>query len=325
MQFIMASNQNKQQGSFKQLNIILLAVIVLMGFYGCKQTVADGETETLVRSDVSITHPIGKDVAIYNDYQGVTQFTQHLQIRAQATGIVLKNFVLTGAKINAKQSLFVIISREAALIHSSTKIGGEYQMADTVFSFSSGVIDQVLVQQGDFVQEGDLLATVVSETSMRIVVSIPLEENNSNIRNTDCDIVLPNGNVISGLIGAPLPIANSSEQTSQYLVKPESALGLTENMHVKVRVKSRNILNGVFVPRTSVYSNEELTRFWLLKVNADSMALKVSVVVGEVSDSLIEIIEPTLNLSDNIILKGGYGLRDSALVNIIYSNGYEKK
>ena len=58
------------------------------------------------------------------------------------------------------------------------------KVADTVFAFSPGIVDQVTVQPGDFVQEGDLLATCVSQQSMRVVVSIPLEEDVTHFQNT---------------------------------------------------------------------------------------------------------------------------------------------
>ncbi len=322
----MASKQLVKHNCLKGILTIFWATGFVLGLDSCNQSTADDDPETIVRSDVIVTQPIEKNVSIYKEFQGVTQFTQHLQIRAKSTGIILKSIVWAGKKIQANQPLFIVKSREATILNSSApndKI--LYQMADTVLSFSPGIIDRVLVQQGDFVQEGDLLATSVSEESMRIVVSVPLEENTSVIQNKLFTIVLPDGRYVKGTIGASLPIANNVDQTNQFLVYPESGQGLSENIHVRVKVKKLDIKNGIFVPKSSVYSNEELTKHWVLKVVHDSIAIKVSVNTGVEIDFLVQITNGSLHLTDYVIFKGGYGLPDSAYVNVIHSDENAKK
>ncbi len=311
-----------QQGTITILGLTSL----VLGLNSCTHSSAGNDPVTIVQSDVMVTQPIVKDVTIYKEFQGITLFTRHLQIRAQSTGIISKCFILTGEKIQTGQPLFILKSREATILNSSSRDDKILsQMADTVLSFSSGIIDQVRVQQGDFVQEGDILATSVSEESMRIVVSVPLEENTSVIQNKRCLIILPDGRCINGTSGAFLPIANNNDQTIRFLVYPGSGQGLSENIHVRVKVKNQDIKNGIFVPKSSVYSNEELTKHWVLKVFHDSVAVKVPVYTGVEIDSLIQVTNESLQLTDHVIFKGGYGLPDSAYINVIQSNSDAKK
>jgi len=310
------------------MNLKNFAIITVLTsvIFACNQSQQTEEAETIIHSDVMVTQPIEKDTSVFAEYQGVTQFTQHLQVRAQSTGIISKSLVSIGLRIEKNKPLFVIKSREASILNSSVHQDNVLiNMADTAFSFSSGIIDQVLVQQGDFVQEGDLLASCVVENSMRILVSVPLEENITTFQNKTCSIVLPDGRNIKGIVGASMPVANINDQTNQFLVNPLSEYSLSENMHVRVQIKKQDIKNGIFVPKTSVYSNEELTHQWILKVINDSIAVKVSVTTGIEIDTLIQVAHSPFLLSDKIIFKGGYGLPDSALVKIIKAIENEKE
>ncbi len=297
--------------------IIMPGIIFFMFLAACNQS-QETDEDTIVRSDVMVIYPVEKDTSVFKEYQGITQFTEHLQIRALSTGIISKSLVSVSSRIENNKPLFVIKSREASILSASTPQNSILSgMADTVFSFSSGIIDQVLVQQGDYVQEGDLLATCVKENSMRILVSVPLEENITNFHNKSCEIILPDNKILQGTIGASLPVVNINNQTNQFLVNPVSVNGLAENMYVVVRIKKQSVKNGMFIPKSSVYSNEELTDHWVCLVTQDTIVKTIPVNTGIEIDTLIQIINSPLHFNDQIIYKGGYGLSDSALVNII--------
>lgn len=321
----MASKQLKKEDLAFKVTKALIAYGIIIGLFACGHSHNKTESETTSYPNVSVIHPIQQDFSIYKEFQGTTQFTQHLQIKAQSTGIIVKSFIAIGNKVKTGQPLFVIKSREATLLSSIVEGEKLSQMADTIVSFSSGIIDQILVQQGDFVQQGDILATSVSKEFMRIVVSVPLEENTIKYQNKPCLILLPDGVKIKGKVGTSLPVANNNDQTNQILVYPETGDELPENVHVRVKIKERDIKNGIFIPNNAVYSNEELTKLWVFKVVHDSIALKTPVKAGVQTDSLVQLIFSNLNLSDTLILNGGYGLPDSARVNIIHRSQYEKE
>ena len=321
----MVSNLLVNDNSFTLLRNSVWGIVIGVSIIACSRS-ARSESEVVNHSDVYIIHPVKKDTSVFQDFQGITQFTQHLQIRAQSTGIVAKSFIAVSHRIEIKKPLFIIKSREAALLNSVSGSDNILsKVADTVFAFSPGIVDQVTVQPGDFVQEGDLLATCVSQQSMRVVVSIPLEEDVTHFQNTVCSILFPDGKILKGTIGAGLPVASNNDQTNQFLVYPESVYGLSENIHVRVRVKKLDIEGGIFVPKSSVYTNEELTKYWILKVVHDSIAVKVPVMPGIDLDSLVQLKNNTVRLTDAIVLKGGYALPDSSIVNVLQPGEYGKK
>ncbi len=277
-------------------------------------------TEIIPKSDVQIIHPIINDADVTVDFQGTTRYIQTIQIRAHVTGIISKSFISISDKVSAEQAMFVIKPREATLIESlPVENKFLHSATDTVISFTSGIINQVNVQPGDYVQEGDLLATCVDNQSLRVIVFIPLEMDISELKNKECKVIFPNGKSIIGLIGASLPAANDDDQTNAYLVKLANSQNISENVHVKVNVSMDKVSKGLFVPASAVYSNEELTRHWVLKVANDTLAIRMPIEEGLKKDSQVQIIGKGIDVSDRIVYKGGYALTDSALINIVSS------
>jgi len=78
------------------------------------------------------------------------------------------------------------------------------------------------------------------------------------------------------------------------------------------------------VPESAVLGNEEQTSFWVLKLKNDSICIKVPVEKGLEIDSLIQLINSGLQLNDRVISEGGYGLPDSAKVQVINLNSEQK-
>jgi len=306
-----------RKGFFLSDRLIKFVIISILVFPACNHVREDGN-EIVPHSEVMITQPVKKDTSVFSEYQGITHFMQHVQIRSQLAGIISKSMVSVSSAIKKDDPLFVIKSREASILSESIPQNAVLsRIADTIVSFSSGIIDQVLVQEGDFVQEGDLLATCVSEHSMRILISVPVEENLTEFQNKSCIIQLPDGRDLPGTVGPGLPVASVSDQTKQFIIYPATGAGISENIHVRVCLKKQDIINGMFVPKNSVYSNEELTNHWVFKIIHDTIARKVEVNTGLEVDSFIQITDSSLHYTDHIIFKGGYGLSDSALVNII--------
>jgi multidrug efflux pump subunit AcrA (membrane-fusion protein) len=290
------------------------AVIFLL-FIACKSNTDEGEGEIKPRSDVMVTNPVIKNATIIEEFQGVTRYIQTIEIKAHFSGIVTKVNCKLSDKISTNQALFEIKPREASVLEKTNKGNRLLQTSgDTVFAFSSGIVNQINVQPGDFVQEGDLLATCVEQNSLRVVVYIPLEKDITKIQNQSCKVLFPNGKEISGTIGASLPSANETDQTSAFLVQLKGITTPAENIHVKIKVDAGKIDKGMFVPKSAVYSNEEQSRFWILKIQNDSLAIQVPIEKGIIGDSLVQILNSEIKSSDRIVFKGGYGLSDSALV-----------
>jgi len=64
-------------------------------------------------------------------------------------------------------------------------------------------------------------------------------------------------------------------------------------------------------------TNETQSEFWIMRIDASDMAVKIPVKKGIENDSIVEIISPQLNGKDLIISEGAYGLPDSTVITII--------
>jgi hypothetical protein len=289
--------------------------------FACKSNNSSKEEETIAKSDVSIVHPVILDADITSEFQGITQYLQKTQVHSKITGIVTKCYVSASDRIAVGQPLFMIKPREAGVLEPiSSQINNLKINSDTVHSSSSGSIQELNVQPGDFVQEGDLLATIIDLQSLKIVAYVPVEKGISEILNRACTIQFPDGKKISGIIDRSLPSANETDQTRAFLIKPQENISASENIHVTIKVSTGKVSKGIFLPAKAVFANEELSQFWVMKVINDSIAVKIPVQKGVVNDTLVQIVNAGLDTSDRIISTGGYALSDSALVNIVPSN-----
>lgn len=302
------------------ISVSKISVCSILLLCGCQLQNQQDETVIKPHSDVTVVSPVVKDAAIIKEFQGITRYIQRIEIRAHVTGIISKVNVTLAERISPGKMLFEIKPRETSLLES-TRLASDFirSAADTVFAFSTGIVNQINVQQGDFVQEGDLLASCLDRQSLRIIVSVPLETDVAEIDDKPCTIIFPDGKLMTGIIGSSLPVANETDQTSEFLIKPDIYYPVPENIRVKVRVKTGILQNGIFLPSEAVYGNEEQSRFWIYKISNDSMVIRVSVVKGITADSMLQILGTGIGLNDMYVLDGGYGLPDSALINIISS------
>jgi hypothetical protein len=70
-------------------------------------------------------------------------------------------------------------------------------------------------------------------------------------------------------------------------------------------------------------SDETESNFWVMHLINDSTAVRVNIVKGIEANSSIEILSPKFSAGDKILLTGGYGLPDTALVEIEKQKGNE--
>jgi multidrug efflux pump subunit AcrA (membrane-fusion protein) len=182
-----------------------------------------------------------------------------------------------------------------------------------VISNATGVITAINVLQGDYVSEGDILATASEPTSLIVVVNVPYENHQFAKEGSACELVLPDGKVIKTVITGMMPSVESASQSQSYFIRlPDQSL--PENLNVIVRIPYKRSDNALCVVTSSVQTDELQKDFWVMKVVNDSLALRVPVQTGLHNDSLTEIISKNISLSDKVISRGGYGLTDSTVV-----------
>jgi Flp pilus assembly CpaF family ATPase len=112
---------------------------------------------------------------------------------------------------------------------------------------------------------------------------------------------------------------DSVSQTERVTVKVISGHSIPENLIAKARILKAARANATSVPKAAVLTDETQSSFWIMKMQSDSIAVKVLVRKGMETANKIEIISPMLTIQDRILISGNYGLEDTAHVKIIKS------
>jgi len=303
----------------RQLSIIkyLIASCIPIAFQGCGSNAGEPEKQELAKTPVTFTsinvEPISENI----EFNAVSVSKKNI-VRANTAGIINKVEISVGDNVTAGQLVFAIKTKEASALEKSTINDSSllFQGLIKVKAPKTGTIGTIAHQKGDYVQEGDELATISEQNSLMFLLQVPFELRQYVYLNKSCSIVLPDNTIVNGVISSNLPVMDAQSQTENYLVKPSGIEKLPENLVARVRITKNTKTNAVVLPKQAILSNEIQSEFWVMKLVNDSTAVKVPVKKGiEVADK-IEILEPAFEKTDRILLTGNYGLADTALVSI---------
>lgn len=301
-----------------QFTICLLTMMLILT-PSCNQATSNSEEEMKVITPVTVTPAMFKSVTSTVDLPAVTTFMNKSIIRATTTGIIDKISITQGDYVSVDQILFSIRTREAMALSNSMRNDSSltFKGIIVIASPKDGVINSVAYQKGDFVQEGDELASVSEQNSLVFILDVPFEFDRFVERNRHCTVVLPDNRHISGTITGKLPEMNMETQTVRYIIKPSETGHLPGNLIASVSLIRSTNDKAVVLPKNAVLSDETQTEFWVMKLLNDSTAIKVIVTKGFENNEEVEITDPIFLPSDRILLSGNYGLPDTARIAII--------
>lgn len=300
-------------------------VIILswpLALLSCKQAAKEPATEQpeAVQTPVTVTGISTAPMLEYIELNASSAFLQKNYIKANANGYLQSNFTQPGQYVNRGQLLFTIKTKEAQ------SIGNAVNQLDSSFKFSgtnaikagdNGFITQLNHQAGDYVQDGDQLAVISDMSSFAFLLDLPYELKPFMQNKKTVELVLPDGEKLTGTVAAALPSVDQASQTQSIVIKVNAAHPIPENLVAKVRILKTMKNNTVSLPKASVLTNETQTSFWIMKMIDSSTAVKVDVTKGLETGDRIEILSPPLSVKDRILLSGNYGLPDTAKVKII--------
>ncbi len=239
-------------------------------------------------------------------------------VKANINGYIQSSVVKLGESVGKGNTLFVLKTKEAE------SLGNTINKLDPSFKFSglnyiksqvSGFVSKLSHQTGDYVQDGEQLLEMVDKNSFGFLMNLPYEYNQLITKKQTVIINLPDGRIIPGVVSQVMPALDSITQTQKILIKVAAKYNLPENLIATVSVV-KNTSSKVSVPKESVLSDDGQQEFWVMKLTNDSTAVKIPIKKGIETDQRIEVLSPTLKLSDKILLKGNYGLADTALVRL---------
>jgi len=302
---------------FKGIIFPVALIIISFMIYSCGNE-KDNLEEVNSGTPVTITHPYITSISDYIELNGSTVFLTKEIVRATFQGYIEKVFKNVGDNIKPGDDLFQIKTIETAAADSLNILLGNKQFKGYINlrAKSDGVLTELNYHQGDFVSNGELLAVVSNPSSMRIEVNVPFEDVSKTIIGKECEVQLPDGEKLKGIIDRSIPKVDSATQTQTYFIKLVLYKSLPEDLNVLIRIPFNKLNNVLALPRSSLLTNVTQDSFWVMKLINDSTAIKTNIKKGIENDSLVQILNSNLNPDDKVILTGGYGLPDTAKVEI---------
>jgi multidrug efflux pump subunit AcrA (membrane-fusion protein) len=183
-------------------------------------------------------------------------------------------------------------------------------------SKTSGILTELNYNVGDFVSDGEQLAVISNPHSLAVLLNVPYQHISKIKLKSSCVLIFPNGKQITGIISKSLPSVDPVSQTQTFLIDFADGKDIPANLNLEVKIPVNFIKNTVVVPKSAIQSDETLTKFWIMKLLNDTLAIKTPITKGIENDSLVQIVTPKLSLTDRIIIDGAYGLPDTAKVAI---------
>jgi multidrug efflux pump subunit AcrA (membrane-fusion protein) len=300
---------------------ILFSLSLMILISGCGGKKTEVETTVTPKTDVVV---VTTDRENLNDtiFLIASSFYNNKTIViAPISGYLSEVNITNGINVNKNRKVFEIITKEFNALKTSKDILDSLYIGKRtgkieIFAPSSGQISDLTTLQGQYVQEGSALCSIIDMSSLLFKLYVPLQYNSDIQAGTRCTLLMPDGETISGSVKNMMAKTELNSQTEAYILKPSAGIKLPEGVNVKAYIVKQKKYDSQVLPKGAVLSNETLTEYWVMKLINDSTTVKVPVKIGIANQNIVEIKEPLFSPEDRIITAGNYGLPDTALVNI---------
>ncbi len=298
---------------------ILFFAIIPLFLSSCKDKIEE-EKKVDASVPVTLTSIDTSGIESYTELNATATYLAKTVIKANATGYLSSVNVGSNDYVNSGKVLFTLKTRESKVlgntinkIDPSLNFGNDIKVKAT----SSGFVNAINVQQGNYVQDGDQLAIINDANSFAIVLSLPYElKKFVKVRGT-LEAILPDGKAIKTTVFKFMPTVDAVSQTQSVVLKVIGKQDIPENLIVKVRIKKASNSNTTSLPKAAVLSDETETVFWIMKMINSNTAVKVPIEKGVETDDKVEIVSPVLTPKDRILLTGNYGVADTIKIKLI--------
>lgn len=304
----------------KQLFYLILVSILT---FSCKKndTAAPEEAkpEAKPKTEVAVAYP-SDTIQLHNEVtlNATATYLLKSDAKANSTGYITSMNVRLGDQIGRGSVLFGLQTKEArALGNTINKLDQSFRFngKTTVVSPATGYVVMLNHQIGDYVQDGEVLATVTDASSFGFVVDVPYEYLQLIKNQNSLAVKLPDGNSLPAKIAKVMPSVDAVSQTVKVLLQVPGGSTIPENLIGTVTF-SKSTAYGLSVPKMAVLSDETQSSFWVMKMTNDTTAVKTPVVKGAETDRYIQIQSGNLTTKDRVIVSGNFGLSDTAAVQI---------
>ncbi|KUY30610.1 efflux RND transporter periplasmic adaptor subunit [Elizabethkingia ursingii] len=303
----------------KFLYLILFSVSIL----SCKKNEASSTEElkpdAKPKTEVNVAYP-SDTIHLDNNVtlNATATYLLKSDAKANSTGYIISMKVRPGDRITQGSVLFGLQTKEArALGNTINKLDKSFRFngTTTVVSPATGYVVMLNHQIGDYVQDGEILATITDASSFGFVVDVPYEYLQLIKDKNSLLIKLPDGSSLPAKVAKVMPTVDPVSQTVKVLLKVPHSDNIPENLIGTVSF-SKSTAFGLTVSKMAVLSDETQSSFWIMKMLNDTTAVKTPIIKGVETDKYIQIISGNLSTKDRVVTSGNFGLDDTASVKI---------
>ena len=295
--------------------------MILITFAGCKRKSSETENtvaQPLPKTTVSVSYP--SDTVILKDEITLNATATYLlksDVKANATGYITSMHIKPADRVRRSQTLFTLQTKEArALGNTINELDPSFRFSGvtSVVSPVSGYVQMLNHQVGDYVQDGETLATITDENSFGFLMNVPYEYNQLIRNGNPLKVNLPDGRTLAGSVSKIMPAVDPVSQTEQVLVKVKE-VDIPENLIASIQLV-KSTTSGLCVPKLAVLTNDSQSDFWVMKLINDTTAIKVDINKGIETESWVQVLSDNITMKDRLVTSGNFGMSDTAYVTI---------
>ena len=301
---------------FFELSRLLFSLLIIFSLFSCSGK--KKETEDIIKAnpEVKVGNPSHQKMVDYLTFNGNTVFLNYEAIRATFSGYIEKVNKSIGDHVIGGENLFIIRTKEARALDSSSLIPADVKFKGSVKinTKNNGTLIKMFYHLGDYVMDGEQLALLAAPQSLRVSLNVPFKYMNL-VRNSGNIIVnLPDGRHVYAKIGNIMPSVDQVSQTQTVILTLPSNEYIPDSLNVTVMLPGSVTTDAIVLPKTAIQANETQTEFWVMKVVNDTIAVKINIKKGIENSDYVQIVDPALSPEDKFIIEGAYGLEDSTRV-----------
>jgi len=312
----------------KVKEVLLATVVASLLFLPASCSKEEEKKETVLKGvEVTAGYPVKKTMTEYINLNGNSAYLKQEIIRATFQGFIDKVYKNIGDGVKQGDPLFSIRTKEAdAVTNSRTNIKNQqFSGLVDVSARTGGVLIELVHQAGDYISDGDQMATIIDPQSLRIMLEVPFQYSKLISENGSYRLKLPDGRYLSARVAKKIPSIDPVNQTQKFILEFNNKTELPANLNIGVLIPLKSYVDAIALPKSAVMANETQTEFWVMKLMNDSIAVKFPIRKGIEMDSLVQVEEPRISLTDRFVVNGAYGLPDSVKIALPQNNPGKKK
>ncbi|MGO9480587.1 MAG: efflux RND transporter periplasmic adaptor subunit [Candidatus Kryptoniota bacterium] len=316
---------------------ILLLLVLSISILSCSKESSD-DADVKPRAIVKVAFAYLGNIDNVVNANGSFEVIRDEKIKSSIAGKVEKVFVLEGDFVQKGQVVATVVSQESfAAISGATQLlnqattEAEKTQAEEALDLArttatsakilapfAGAVTHRFVTEGELVSQGTDLVEIIDPSTEFFVADISINYISSIKAGQSAVVTIPGMDVppSRGVVQAINPATDPNSQSVQVRIGLRSipakvAAGTFGN--VQINIGERNSV--VLVPKQAVYHDDELDRYFVWRIQGDSLAIMTPVNVG-LSDSTRFQITSGIKSGDVVATVGGYGLPDSTDVSV---------